>query len=451
MGRERRARSAHPGVSIVNRVKNGEQIVRARWIDPDTGKAKEFTFETEKITTAEGRRTWMIGKSKEIQVRKLKGATPLGAASTFESAIKLFFEERRLRERTKEAYRSGMALFARWALKQRIKHVQDLQPAHLARFRLHMESAKKLVPLKGGKVGEFTASDEPMSPAAANCHLRSVKAVLNTWRKLGMTPRLDSDAVGEGLGAIAGERPQPLPLRASDCVALLKAAVKHDDARFDLTRDEHDGKRPKGTTPRYQPVAPFVAFVLLSGCRVGEALNLTWADVDLEAKAESGKKAGEIRLLPTATKTRAARTIDLAVSPGLRKLLTALKPKDRDTPHVFGGAEPWSRSRVDGALTRLVDEYGAPEFCWQRLRQTCGTFLVNAPGIYGAASAYRAARQLGHSVAIAEKHYLGLIRGIPKRATTLDSAMEITKELAEILAKLGAMKTNSFESSKAAS
>ncbi len=38
-------------------------------------------------------------------------------------------------------------------------------------------------------------------------------------------------------------------------------------------------------------------------------------------------------------------------------------------------------------------------FGWQVLRRTCGTFLTNAPGIFGEASAYRSARQLGHSVA----------------------------------------------------
>ena len=65
----------------------------------------------------------------------------------------------------------------------------------------------------------------------------------------------------------------------------------------------------------------------------------------------------------------------------------------------------------------------------------CGTFLTNAPGIFGAASAYRSARQLGHSVAIAERHYLGLLRGIPREAHTLDEAMGIEDLLDEIVAR----------------
>jgi hypothetical protein len=35
------------------------------------------------------------------------------------------------------------------------------------------------------------------------------------------------------------------------------------------------------------------------------------------------------------------------------------------------------------------------------------------------------ARQLGHSVTVAEKHYLGVVRGIPREARTLEAAMQI--------------------------
>ena len=66
-----------------------------------------------------------------------------------------------------------------------------------------------------------------------------------------------------------------------------------------------------------------------------------------------------------------------------------------------------------------------------------GAWLTNAPGIFGAASAYRSAKQLGHSVAIAEKCYLGLLRGIPREARTLDEAMGINDLLDEIVAQAG--------------
>jgi integrase len=93
-------------------------------------------------------------------------------------------------------------------------------------------------------------------------------------------------------------------------------------------------------------------------------------------------------------------------------------------------------------------DYGAPPFLFSTrhsragdaapsaptLRSTCGCYLANAPAIFGAASVYRAAAQLGHSVQVAERHYLGTLRRIPASATTLEAAMEIEAALAEITA-----------------
>lgn len=69
------------------------------------------------------------------------------------------------------------------------------------------------------------------------------------------------------------------------------------------------------------------------------------------------------------------------------------------------------------AAKRLRCHFGAPEgFGWQMLRRTCGTYLTNAPSIFDAASAYQSAKQLGHSVQVAEKHYVDVARGIPGSA-----------------------------------
>jgi hypothetical protein len=46
-------------------------------------------------------------------------------------------------------------------------------------------------------------------------------------------------------------------------------------------------------------------------------------------------------------------------------------------------------------------------------------------------------RQLGHSVIVAEKHYAGLIRGIPIEARTLEAAMQIEAEAAKITKTIG--------------
>ncbi len=140
-------------------------------------------------------------------------------------------------------------------------------------------------------------------------------------------------------------------------------------------------------------------------------------------------------------KTKQARQIDLIVSPVLARLLGMLQLRTGGSVYVFGDAENAVTGETEPALTyellkaarrRLVREYGAPAFSWQRLRVTCGTFLANAPGIFGAASAYREAKQLGHSVTVAERHYLGVVHISPD-ARTLEEAMGVDKLLPRAL------------------
>jgi integrase len=175
------------------------------------------------------------------------------------------------------------------------------------------------------------------------------------------------------------EQPEYLPPAKLD--KLLGAALRHDAAVFAATRQEHAGLRAKGSTRRYEPIAPFTAFLLLTGCRRGEALGLTWADVDLDAVDNQGNKVGEIRLRAEHTKTHRARTIGLEVSPALRAMLAAIKLRaGKDAVYVFelppdrdGKRLPYTADLVEAARQRLMrpgdkDGYGAPDFDWQTLR-----------------------------------------------------------------------------------
>ena len=55
------------------------------------------------------------------------------------------------------------------------------------------------------------------------------------------------------------------------------------------------------------------------------------------------------------------------------------------------------------------------------------------PGIYGSSAAFLASKQLGHSVTIAENHYQGVRRGIPKDAHTLEAAMQIEDLMRQVI------------------
>jgi integrase len=237
---------------------------------------------------------------------------------------------------------------------------------------------------------------------------------------------LTRDDIADALKALPVLREQPVYLHPMQIKSLLEAATRHDTAVFSATRAEHAGLRTLGTTRRYEPISAFTAFLLLTGCRRGEALGLTWSDVELEALDHEGRRVGDIRLKAAATKTKRARTIGLEVSPALRALLAEMQLRAADDePYVFGGAEPYSVDLVEAARSRLLRDYGAPQFDWQTLRSTCATYLTNAPGIFGAATVFLSARQLGHSVTVAERHYLGVHRGIARDAHTLEAAMQV--------------------------
>jgi integrase len=158
---------------------------------------------------------------------------------------------------------------------------------------------------------------------------------------------------------------------------------------------------------------------LATGLRIGHLLALEWRDVDLNAN-EIVPQGG--------SHTKRTGVIDLAISPALRAMLVRIRPEPAQGRVFWVTAHEANR-----ALRRMSEEFAAPRTAtWAAMRRTCGTFLTNAPGIFGGASAYRSAKQLGHSVQVAERHYTGLIRNIPPSATTVEAAMGVESEVAAI-------------------
>ncbi|MEM7151311.1 MAG: tyrosine-type recombinase/integrase [Myxococcota bacterium] len=315
-----------------------------------------------------------------------------------------------------------------WASRSGIRSTADLDRPQLAALRAWLIALPKQRAKTGGKRGQQAATRSRRSPVAVNRELRAIKTFLHELRRSDRLPHLDRDAVADTLRALPVPREQPFFLSPPQIKKLLKACLAHDQATFVLTRREREGLDPKGSTLRHRPIAPFAALLLLSGMRRGEALALRWRDVDLDATDVSGHPVGEIRLRAAATKTHQARTVGLEVSPRLRLLLQVMQRCAQGST-VFEG---YSAQSVSSARARLVRDFGAPHFDWQGLRSTCGTYLTNAPSIFGAAAPFMSARQLGHSVVVAEKHYAGLLRGISPKARSLDAAMGI-EDLLEAL------------------
>lgn len=434
--RKRRIRSPHPGVVLLERKwPSGRSTWRARYVDPETG-ARAFVTLDPTLTTHEARTSW--AKSLAAQLGRTRAELAAGIRpepqpepTTLDAAIATYLEGAALAPKTLATYGLALAQLRAWAQHEGVTQTRELTAGRLASLRDWIIRAPKRTPVQGGKRGAQKAKGKPRSPVSINRELRTLGTVLGAWRRRELLS-VSSDQIRDAMKRVPVPRELPTYLAPAEIKRLLEAALRHDAACFTETREEHAGLRAVGSTPRYPAIAPFVAFLLLTGCRRGEALALRWADVDLDALDASGNAVGELRLRAADVKTRTARVVGLEVSPALRRILAALRLRRGKAERVFSEL---TEDAITSALRRLLGEYGAPDFTWQILRSTCATYLVNAPGIFGAASAFLAARQLGHSVVVAEKRYAGQLRGLPRDARTLEAAMQCETEVSAVLAR----------------
>lgn len=435
--KKRRTRSPHPGVVLLRPDATGRHPHwRARYIDPDSGRSVKVTIDPVGAPTAETRRDWAIRKSKALARRRieLEGGAHRATGTTLSDALDRYYEDHpQLRDGTRGVYERATDKLKAWAEAAGVRSADDLTGPRVTAFRAALVKAPRGTSAAGGKRGARKATTEPRAASSVNRDLRAVGTVLGYLRKLGLLPHLSSDDLRDSLEKLAESLERTDYRKPHELQKLLEAALRHDAETFVATREEHAGSKPRGTTARYQPIAPFVAAAMLTGARFGELVDLDWSRVDLEALDHDGKIAGEIHVT-AASKTKRARTIGLEVSPLLRKLLAAMHVRSGGKGSVFG----LTRGEAKAAEKRLRKEYGAPAGTgWQALRATCGTYLTNAPGIFGAASAYRSAKQLGHSVIVAEKHYVDVARGISREARTLEAAMQIEPQMVKVINRIG--------------
>ena len=407
----------HPGVVLLAPDERARQWWRARYVDPDNGRTVRKTLDRT-LTTIAAREDYCVKLSERLGARRLElehGAvratgTPLRAAEK-----RFYASLAKKRERTRETYREGTDRFLRWAEEHGIQTCDDLTRGRVIAFR------------------EWLLAED-VAPATFNKWIRATKTMLAYWIDADLCPKLDH-------ADLKRIKQEDAPTELRDFLTpakvrkLLEACERHDAATYALTREEKAEGEAEGSTPRYQPISGFALFVLLTGCRLNEAVGLDWRDVDLDALDHSGKATGQFQIRAAHSKTKKPRTVSLAVSPALRRLMAAQKLRTGGRGKVWDVTE----DEAKGALKRLRKDYGAPaSFTWQALRRTCSTFLVNSPGIFGGASAYMAAKQLGHGVAVMERNYSGLVHGIDPSLRNLESVLGITEHATRIVKQVSA-------------
>jgi len=391
--------------------RSGAMGWRVRYVDPDTGRAAKRALDRT-LTTIAAREDYAVRLSERLGRRRLEleGGAVRATGTPLRAAEKRFYASLvKKRERTRETYREGTDRFLRWAEENRVQTCDDLTRGQVIAFR------------------EWLLA-EANSASTFNKWIRAVKRMLGYAIDCDLCPKLDYADLKrikqEQTATELREFLTPAKVRK-----LLEACERHDAATYSMTRREK-AVGTKAGTPRYQPISGFALFVLLTGCRLNEAVGLDWRDVDLDALDHSGKATGQFQIRAAHSKTKKPRTVSLAVSPALRRLMAAQKLRAGGRGKVWGVTE----DEAKGALKRLRKDFGAPAgFSWQALRRTCSTFLVNSPGIFGGASAYMAAKQLGHGVAVMERNYSGLVHGIDPSLRNLESVLGIKEHATRIV------------------
>lgn len=375
------------GVSLTQTNRDGWV---AKWADPITGRRRQQSLSKLGLNSSRARERWARQKIQELERTKQLTEKAAEAQSIQDALLKFHASYRDARPRTRDAYQFNERWVREWSKLRRIEWVQEITPSHVGQLREWIVDQPKWKPATGKGRGAKVISGRP-SPVSTNTRLRTTRTILETWRRWGLLPQVTRDDLADRMRLVPITHTQPEIVRPDQ----LREILTYLDGRD--TRD-------------------FAAFVLLSGVRLSEALTLRWDHVHLDAPP-----AGEFIVDAALCKTRRERTVDLSVSPALRRLLLRRR-KAEGGEWVFGGVTPWQRGKVDGSRIYSIRR-GAPHWNWQKLRRTCGTYLVCTPGIWGGAGVYRAARQLGHSIAVAERHYLGVVRSIPLEVDSLEAAL----------------------------
>lgn len=149
--------------------------------------------------------------------------------------------------------------------------------------------------------------------------------------------------------------------------------------------------------------ATLFRFLYLSGCRKGEALALTWRDVDLAKGTASISKSfsnkthdkGKAYSITTPKNTSSNRTVHLPpffIEELKRYLAWCEKNNAEDAIYVFGGKDPLPPTNIDRVLAKSAAAAGVKRIRIHDLRHSCASLLIHK-GV----SIVAVSRHLGHS------------------------------------------------------
>jgi integrase len=394
-----RAEPGPRGVTII-KPSAGRPFYALRYTDPATGKCKQPRLPG--VTTIEAAEAARATLSNTLQHRKLQvtlagGREHAGLTCTIREELETYLDAvgskvsrrgRRTSPVTLRRYRDGLTEFADWCEAHDATQLGQLSRTLLGEWRKSRQDTR--------------AHGHERKASTVNQEVKPIRQMLVAAARFGRISHLSSDAIAGALARLVEPAPEPRCYSRPELAAILRAAL-----RYDTQRDLRCG------TP---PIAPIMAVAMLTGMRRGELAKLQCREVLFDAPSDfdpSIRTGLDVIRLPK-TKTKTFETRDVATtpySPLLGELLRALIAKRPGHERVL---------RVGyvavGDYAWRLRAFGAPEdFRLKDLRSTCATCQSPLPG-----NAKAKAARLGHTLAIAERHYLALPSGMPESAADLN-------------------------------
>jgi len=403
----------HPGVSVC---RNRHNKWCARWRDPDTRRVVEVSLAKLGYRTKTQAADWLRDKSLELLAARRRVAVSgrrkdVGATwkVVFDDYSKHFAGERG-ESAAERNEREWLTRFQRFLERHAIRIAGDLTSRHLSQFRHSLTTGRR-----------------KLAPRTRNRHLDAVKAMLRWAKRLGYL-RLQTDDILDNLSRFQVATVQPVILKQSQLKALIAAVVEHDSARCHGSRQDkqayYTGQPSVNPGPVFQPVAPYVFLLLLTGARPGEIEALKWEDVDLEG--------GQV--LIWGSKTQRQRAVPLDDSPLLAAFLSALKLQSGGATHVCGdNREGGPLSFHNRRWLRVVKLAGLSGVPRKALRSTTVAHVASA----SPDSEYLLEARFGHGANVSKQHYRRPLHGLSKRGKTVEEWLGIEHDLRDAMTSLG--------------
>lgn len=323
-----------------------------------------------------------------------------------------------LSAKSKIEYDSDIRRFIRWLEETKRHHLTTgaFDATHLKEFLAHHASER----IKRG------SRYITRSGASLNKIRRSLKVALNYLADIRPPLFPDIDSLRKALKPVRAEPRAATAFAPHDLVNFLKEARKYDkhNRRSSVER-RRAGKVQKfrQRVPRpATPVCDLFLLLTLTGTRLSEALSLKWEQVDLER--------GRVTIY--ASKTGRTRTLPLVgapegeVAPTFLRVLKAWRMHRKRDEYVLAHkginrpAFPRSGWETVAELAKL------PNVSPQRLRQNFTSYAASLGFPQDVEALW-----LGHSAAVAEKHYRAQVLE-RHQANSIEEAMGLRQALKEL-------------------